>query len=50
MRSGLEKKKKLYTKSKRIFYVQQFSFPENHVVYKVIRKNMVEPDRPKMPM
>ena len=37
----------LYRKSKHMFYVQQLS-PENHAMYEIMRKNMVDPDRPQM--
>jgi len=34
-------KKKLYTKSKHVFYVKYFFFPENSAVYEIMWKNMV---------
>jgi hypothetical protein len=38
---------KVLEKNQTTFYVQQ-PFPENLVVYEVIWKDMVQPDRPQM--
>jgi hypothetical protein len=34
-------------KSKHVYYIQ-ICFPENRVIYEVMLKNMVEPDRPQI--
>jgi hypothetical protein len=39
----------LYRESKRTFYVQHFFF-ENRAFYKIIYKNVVQPDRPQTPI
>ena len=38
---------KLWRKSKHTFYVRNFFPPENRAVYETMRKNTVQPDRPK---
>jgi len=40
-------RQKLQRKSEHTFYVQ-YIIPENHAVYEIMWKNMVQPDRPQM--
>jgi hypothetical protein len=42
---------KLWRKSKFTFYVEKYSFfPENHAVYEIKLKNILETNRPQMTM